>query len=121
MDAPWTFAYADGSANGYRLSQASTTDDVRFEYDPVTPAQSSTGHYSGGPPRHETLRPDDPRLTELWRRVADLEADTAHHEAHRNKGSGAFTLTTPAGTRRFLYARVPALLELDALMARFGS
>ncbi len=119
MDAPWTFAYADGSANCHTLAR--TGDDVDYEYVPVTPAQSSTGHYSGGPPRHEVLRSDDPRLAELWRRVAALEADIAHHEAHRNKGSGALTLTTPAGTRHFLYARVPALLELDALMARFGS
>ena len=87
---PWTLSYADGSANVYRF--VATDDGVRFTYDPVTPATSSTGTYSGGDPIDRTLDLDDPRVDELWAHIRTLEADTAHHVADRCKGDGALTV-----------------------------
>jgi len=87
---PWTLSYADGSANVYRFEATAT--GVRFVYDPVTPAMSSTGMYSGGDPVDVTIRADDPRIAELWHHARALEADTAHHVADRCKGDGALTL-----------------------------
>lgn len=87
---PWTLSYADGSANHYRFE--ATAAGVRFVYDPVTPATSSTGLYSGGDPVDTQLALDDPRIAELWRHTRVLEADTAHHVADRCKGDGALTL-----------------------------
>jgi hypothetical protein len=118
-NTPWTLVYGDGSANVYRLSQASAADDVHFEYIPVTPAQSSTGHYSGGDPKQAQLPPADPRIEELWRRVAALESDPALRAAERAKRTGQLTITTPDGTRSFIIAFGPALTELDELLATF--
>lgn len=110
---PWSLVYADGAANVYRLD--ATADEVRFAYEPMTPERSSTGHYSGGDPCQEILTGDDPRLDALWRQVDALEADRSHHAAERNKGDGAFTVTTAGGTRRFLVRRA-ALRDLEALL-----
>lgn len=115
---PWSLVYADGAANVYRFE--ATPDEVRFAYEPMTPARSSTGLYSGGPPRQARLSLDDPELATLWRHVDALEADLAHHAAARNKGDGAFTVTTAAGTRHFLVVR-PALRELEALLEAFSA
>ena len=118
--APWSIVYADGAANVSRLSRASDTAPVEFEYDPVTPERSSTGTYSGGPPRQERVAPDDPRIDALWREVERLEADTAVHTATRNKGTGAFTVTTPTQTREFIVEHGPAQHEVERILASFG-
>lgn len=112
---PWTLVYADGSADLYRFE--ATADEVAFVYEPITPAQSSTGMYSGGDPVQERLAGDDPRLAALWQHVAALEADRAHHAAERCKGDGAVTVTVAGATRRFLVVRA-ATRELEALLHR---
>ena len=120
-DAPWSIDYADGSANAYHLSNPGADADILFEYVPVTPERSSTGTYSGGPPRREVLVADDSRLAELWRLVSRLEADTSLHSPERAKGTGALTVMTADGKREFVVQRGPALKELDDLLARFGA
>lgn len=110
---PWTLVYADGSANRYRFEADGA--DVACGYEPVTPAESSTGMYRGGAPRQAHLAIDDPRLAALWTEVAALEADRAHHAATRCKGDGAFTITTAAGARHFLVVRA-ALDRFHALL-----
>jgi hypothetical protein len=100
---PWTVVYADGSANVYRFAAAGRS--VRVTYEPITPAMSSTGTYSGGDPVDVELAADDPRVVKLWQLLGELEADRANHMAERNKGDGAVTVTTSVGTRRFLVAR----------------
>src|SRR5262245_26276743 len=100
---PWTVVYADGSANVYRL--AATGSTVHVTYEPITPAMSSSGTYSGGDPVDMKLPSDDPRIARLWHLLGELEADRANHMAERNKGDGAVTVTTTVGTRRFLVAR----------------
>lgn len=118
---PWSVVYADGSANLYRVNQAAPDAEVVLEYVPVTRERSSTGMYSGGPPRHARLAPGDPRVAELWRRALALEADPALRSDARGKGTGAFTLTTPAGERSFIIIMGAALRELDAWLAQLGS
>lgn len=110
---PWSLVYADGAANVYRFE--ATGAEVRFVYEPVTPATSSTGRYSGGAPRDERLAADDPRLVELWRQAAALADDPTHHAATRNKGDGALTLVAGGTPRRALVVRA-ATRALEALL-----
>ena len=99
MTPPWTVTYADGSANVYRFT--ATAAGVRFVYEPMTPARSSTGMYSGGDPIDTTIAIDDPRIAALWDHVRALGGNTTHHVADRNKGDGALTI----GGRTILVAR----------------
>lgn len=118
-ETPWTIAYSDGAANQYTFSQASPGGDVAFDYAPVTPETSSTGSYSGGEPHKAQLRSDDARVAELWQRVERAEKDTASHAESRDKGTGAFTIATPAGRRSFIVEMGPAHDELHGFMAQF--
>ena len=121
-DVPWSrIDIADGAANAFHFTRA---DDgrVRFVYVPVTPAESSSGLYSGGPPRREELAANDARLVELWDLLGRLEANQAIHTPDRNKGTGAIAWDGPAGKRDFIIQMGAAPLnELLALLARFGS
>ena len=111
---PWTLVYADGSANVYRF--VADVGGVRFAYEPVTPEQSSTGTYSGGNPIDVLLAADDPRLATLWKHAAALEDDVGRHAEERNKGDGAFTVTTEGKRRRFLVVRA-ATRALEAFLS----
>lgn len=95
---PWSIRYADGAANSYSID--SDGDGATFVYDPIRPEQSSTGTYSGGDPRSGRL--DAATVAELWRRVDALAANTAIHQADRNKGTGMFDLKGGAGPRAFI-------------------
>src|SRR5262245_39969007 len=50
MKAPWKVTYHDGAGNGFQFWQDAEGGEVRFDYSPVRPEQSSTGFYSGGEP-----------------------------------------------------------------------
>src|SRR5688500_16642035 len=115
-ETPWQISYADGSANFYRFSQESAGGEVAFEYSPVTKEMSNTGTYSGGDPHKAQIPASDARIEELWARVERLEADTASHSPSRDKGTGAFTVTTPAGKRDFIIAMGPVLDEMHQFM-----
>ena len=118
-ETPWSIHYADGAANAYRFEQVSAGAEVSFEYAPVTPEMSSTGTYSGGEPHRARLSAGDARVAELWRRVEALEADTASHTDARAKGTGAFRIATPSGTREFIVQQGAKLDEIHAFLARF--
>jgi hypothetical protein len=109
----WTLGYRDGAANGYWFE--ADGDGATFVYDPVTPEQSSTGRYSGGPPRAGRL--DAATVRELWRHVRALEGDPALRAVDRDKGTGAFDVADEAGRRAFIIARGPELLAFDAFVA----
>jgi hypothetical protein len=113
--APWTIVYADGSANLYRFE--AEPKRVRFSYEPVSPAESSTGMYSGGTPIDQILAADDPRLATLWEHTQALEADTRRHVDERQKGDGAFTVTSGGNRRRFLVTRA-ATRKLEDFLER---
>lgn len=123
MNAPnpeWTsINIADGSANAYRFTR-DASGRVAFVYVPVRPEQSSTGMYSGGPPRKEDLAANDPRLIELWALLKKLEADETRHQPDRNKGTGAIRWENPSGKHDFIIQMGAALNELMAVLARFG-
>ncbi len=110
---PWSIDYADGAANRYRLR--SDADGARFEYVPVTPEQSSTGRYSGGPPHAGVLTAD--AITAIRAHVGVMELATGLHLSDRIKGSGSFTVTDSAGTRSFLLGRCDSLAAWDAMLA----
>jgi hypothetical protein len=107
---PWSIEYRDGSANAYSFA-----DSGAFRYRPITPAESSTGTYSGGDPREGLL--DEATLGAFWQRVRELEASTALHTPDRGKGTGAFAITEDGATRSFIVTRGPELLAFDAFLA----
>lgn len=119
VEQPWSLTVADGSANRYRFD-CDARGVVQFAYEPVTPEMSSTGRYSGGPPRGETLDAKDARLAELWRQLKALEAEPALHTPDRAKGTGAIGWTTPAGQRDFIVLRGERLEALLAVLTQFG-
>lgn len=119
-DAPWsTIGIADGSANFHRFSRGAD-GRVRYAYVPVTPEQSSTGFYSGGPPREEDLVASDARLIELWDLLKKLEADQTKQVADRAKGTGAISWEGAAGKREFIIQRGAELDGLLKLLGGFG-
>lgn len=110
---PWTVAYHDGSANEYQIE--SDGDGARFKYVPVTPERSSTGQYSGGPPRAGRL--DARGVESLWTHIREFESDVSLHSDQRMKGTGAFELTDATGTRKFIIHMGPRLGAFDAFLA----
>ncbi len=135
--APWRLDYADGSGNHYlltadaaRAADAADPGDVAdaadaadspvtLVYTPVTRAQSSSGLYDGGPPRHAVLAATDPGLAVVWLQVLFL-LDTAVADTARAKGTGLLTVTTTA-TRTAVLARGPGLATLDHLLATLAT
>ena len=107
MPHAWTVTYADHSGNTYRFWKTAE-GAARFAYDPVTPAMSSSGTYSGGEPREGALEPAQAET--LLERVRDLEAQTGIHAGSRMMGTGLFRLREGGGeTRRFVVGRGAAL------------
>src|SRR5688572_2685145 len=84
MKTDHRYVYADGSANRYIITPDS------LEYDPVTPAESSTGTYSGGDPKIVSIS------AEQFESISQLfDEAIAHKAAHiqdRIKTSGAISI-----------------------------
>ena len=117
-EAMWnSISVADGSANVYRFTRGAD-GRIAFASEPITPEQSSTGLYSGGPPRKEDLSADDARLSELWTLLQKLAADEAKHTPDRNKGTAAVGWTG-SGSREFIL-QMGQFDELMSLLKRFG-
>ena len=91
--APWTVVVADGSANIYRCEHP-TGGAPRFEYIPVTPETSSTGQYSGGPPRSGPMTAA--QVDALWQQVDAAIANTTAHVVDRAKGTVAIEASGPS-------------------------
>ena len=109
--SPWSIAYADGSANAYHFQ--SDGDGATFEYVPVSKEQSSTGMYSGGPPRKGRL--DAQTVARLWQQVEALEGNTALHQKDRNKGTGQFSIDA-GGKRDLIVAMGDEIKAFDAFV-----
>ena len=109
----WRIHYADGAGNTYTFDPDGT--GARFTYDPVTPERSSSGMYSGGPPRAGHLAPDT--LASLWTHVHALAAATALHRDDRAKGTGMVHVVEGSAERRFVIARGEELAAFDVFVA----
>ncbi len=118
---PWSIHYSDGSGNGYRFWQRSGASPAQYSYDPVQPAFSSSGTYSGGSPQKGELKEE--QVAELWQRVSVLEVETTRQLQAREKGTGSFRLQTPQeGKRSFFIRRGDTLLrEFHGFVAPFRS
>lgn len=107
----------DGSGNAYLLREE-PGGRARFEYDPVRPEQSSTGFYSGGAPRAAAI--DGAAFGAAWEAAERLGAAVELHVPRREKGTGLFELTTPAGARAFIVRRGPELDGFLSLLSGLG-
>jgi len=112
---PWLATYHDGSGNGYRFWKDSENEDAHFEYSPVQPKESSTGMYSGGEPAKGVL--NSKQVEKLWQRVRRLESDATLREEARMKGTGAFLLKEPSGTREFIITNGPPLASWNQFLS----
>ena len=76
----------DGTGN---VSCVFRADDsgIGFEYFPITPMQSSSGHYSGGKYVEHTGRLNDEEFADLQRAVDAAAADTEAHAPQRSMGT----------------------------------
>lgn len=109
MTTETTYHYADGSGNAYILSGNVLT------YDPVTPAESSTGTYSGGEPKTVTLNPQHVQavidvLEKGIRKTADQIED-------REKGTGEIIIISGKKQKRYILRMgSEALDEIEGLL-----
>lgn len=100
-----TLRFADGSGNVYSFT--SNDGRGRLVYSPVTPANSSSGLYSGGEAVDVEVSVE--KNTELWNRVKLLQDDKGLHAAGRSMGSGSFRIADPDGNASFLVSMGPQL------------
>jgi hypothetical protein len=108
---PWKISYADGSNNCTTISaEAAATPEaptIAWKYDPMTPAMSSSGNYSGGEPAEGLITVDDAAF--LWNELLAVLDATDSHTDERAKFTGLLRLTTAAGTRRVIVQTSPKL------------
>lgn len=125
-EAPWALTYADGSGNRTLLKQAAPGAPVLWVYDPVTPAESSSGTYSGGPERQGSLAEE--HAVRIWTHALGLTEGLAPAGGGRAMGTGSLTVERSSGApRRWVLERgaslsafEAALLALRTLDARGG-
>lgn len=89
-----SYKYADGSANVYILTPTS------LEYDPVTPAESSTGTYSGGEPKTMTITSEQYKSIQVL--LEKAVQNTAIHSNDRMKTSGAISVIEGSKERKYI-------------------
>lgn len=90
LASPWTLRFYDGSGNGYYFVKDEKDSAASFEYDPITPEQSSSGHYSGGTPVKGSL--DSDQCQKLWDWTRLFQNDESLQNDQRLKGTGWFKL-----------------------------
>lgn len=117
FEQPWTVVYSDGSANVMTFRRQPDDAATRVSYEPVTPAQSSSGVYSGGTKKESAL--DDVATQKLWALLAKIERSTGEHTPQRQKGTGEFTLTVSGLERHFRAQSGRLLAEFEAFVAPY--
>jgi hypothetical protein len=108
---PWSITLADGSANVWRFICAVGTTPA-WAYEPVAPADSSSGVYSGGTASAGAL--DDDTARALWTAAQAALRDTTHHIAARRMGTSALTVERSGESVTVLVAGGPSLTTLIA-------
>lgn len=111
--APWHLVYSDGSGNRHEL-RGEANGALMYGYTPITPEQSSSGTYHGGPPWQGLLDPEGARR--LIEALGRLDARAAIHAHRREMGTGLFQLTRGGEARRFLIRPGPELSAWDQLL-----
>jgi hypothetical protein len=106
--APWTVTLSDGAGNVTTITQPQG-GPVTWRYRPVTPAESSTGFYSGGDPASGTLAPA--QVDALWTLVRAARGEPA--DQGRDKGTFLVEVASPNGPRAVVVQRSDAT-DLDA-------
>ena len=97
-------AYIDGNNNTYEIGD-------RLDYVPITPAQSSSGMYSGGEPKSVALDAD--RRAQIVELLEQIVADRAYLLPARPKGCGT---VVHGDEHSFVSADSPLKLELERLL-----
>ncbi len=110
---PWALSWADGNGNLARAWQDEAAGPVKLSWLPVRPETSSSGLYSGGEPRLETL--EAAQVGELWTLARAVQG--APRVEQRAMGTGRLTVTLPAGEEQVLVAAGAASAALDTWLA----
>ena len=105
MKSDHHYIYADGSANRYIITSST------LEYDPVTPAESSTGTYSGGDPKTVPISAEEfASISQLFDKAV---ANKAVHIQDRMKMSGSISIVKGNNHTQVILA--PACAEKEAI------
>jgi hypothetical protein len=113
-DSSAAVTYADGNGNAYVVRGGTV------EYRPVTPRESSSGRYSGGPPWKRVV--DAAALAEIARTLDAAIDAKASHIPNRVMMSGQITVTCGDEHGRWILAPGSKEIEaIEALMARLAS
>ncbi len=102
--APWTVTVADGSGSVTTFTQP-IEGPAAWHYRPVTPAESSSGVYSGGAPASGTLTAS--QADALWEHARAAEGEPA--DKGRAKGTLLVEVESPAGRCAVVVSRADAV------------
>lgn len=106
------YSYADGSGNHYVFEGG---ERYTFEYDPVKPAESSSGYYDGGDyVKKEISQAEYERIAAIFSRAF---AEKESHIENRVMLSGLFIIKEGSEVRRCIHAPDSALkAEFEELL-----
>ena len=111
---PWTLQFYDGNGNGYSFSHEEKASAASFDFDPLTPEESSSGHYSGGTPASGSLSAD--HVTTLWEWVHLFQNDESLQCEQRLKGTGWFVIKKDEVKTQFYVGRGDKLEEFMSFL-----
>lgn len=113
MSEKFELIYSDGSGNSFHLKEGVLT------YDPVTPAESSSGTYSGGETWTSIVAPE--KFSTLSLKLNEAIGKKSIHLKTRTMGSGLLILTSAAGksSKWILDGGDPLIAEIEALFRSF--
>ncbi|MEC7986052.1 MAG: hypothetical protein VX278_12890 [Myxococcota bacterium] len=107
----WECFYADGSGNRFHFYRKEGA--IHFQYDPIQPAMSSSGIYSGGTPKAGILSEEQADL--LREQVQIWHQNSGAHVKVRSKGTSSFRVKKRADEIQFLIPE-SQLVELNTLL-----
>ena len=101
------YTFSDGNNNNYTLTQ--TASGGTLNYDPVTPAESSSGVYSGGEPALKEITQE--QYTTITEAIENAVTNTSDHMENRVKKSGQITIqrnTNDPNSQKEVYIIAPS-------------
>lgn len=115
-EPPWSVSFTDGSNNSYHVT--AVAGGVSFVYTPITPKWSSSGVYSGGPPRQGTLSGE--QVAELWRALDAITTRGGSPPEHRTKGTAILTTEVAGQTSSRLVGHSHIRVTFERWLAALG-